>query len=214
MARYTTYKSGIVSGSNLIAASIATSNVFGTASYVLNVVSASFAKNASGSWLSSSFGTSLSALSAIGFGTDGKPLTVFPAQDSLYLTVVDGIIGWTTLDSAIYDSAITEDSLFTELGVYSQSLNYTDSAPFYLPELEFFTNNGVYSQSLNFANPNNVDSTEFYYYTHQIFTYVPTVFDYSPNNLFSVEITSQDFSTLSGSLANFIEITSYTTSSI
>lgn len=188
MARYTTYKSGIVSGSNLVAASIATSRVFGTASYVLNANSASFARNASGSWLSSSFGTTLSALSVIGFNTDGTPLTVYPAQDSLYLTVVDGIIGWTTLDSAIYDSAITEDSLFTELGVYSQSLNY--------------------------ANPNNVDSTELYYYTHQIFTYAPTVFDYSPNNLFSVEITSQDFSTLSGSLVNFIEITSYTTSSI
>jgi hypothetical protein len=112
MARYTTYKSGIVSGSNLIAASIATSNVFGTASYVLNVVSASFAKNASGSWLSSSFGTSLSALSAIGFGTDGKPLTVFPAQDSLYLTVVDGTVGWTSLDSAIASSTETDDAFY------------------------------------------------------------------------------------------------------
>jgi hypothetical protein len=112
MARYTTYKSGIVSGSNLVAASIATSNVFGTASYVLNANSASFAKNASGSWLSSSFGTSLSALSAIGFGTDGKPLTVFPAQDSLYLTVVDGTIGWTSIDSAIASSTETDDAFY------------------------------------------------------------------------------------------------------
>jgi hypothetical protein len=112
MARYTTYKSGIVSGSNLIAASIATSNVFGTASYVLSATSASFAKNASGSWLSSSFGTSLSALSVIGFGRDGNPLTVFPAQDSLYLTVVDGTIGWTSIDSAIASSVETDDAFY------------------------------------------------------------------------------------------------------
>ena len=112
MARYTTYKSGIVSGSNLIAASIAASDVLSTASYVLNAVSASFAKNASGSWLSSSFGTSLSALSVIGFGKDGAPLTVFPAQDSLYLTVVDGIIGWTSIDSAIASSVETEDNFY------------------------------------------------------------------------------------------------------
>ena len=212
MARYTTYKSGIVSGSGLIAASVATSVVFGTASYVLNAVSASFAKNASGSWLSSSFGTSLSALSVIGFGANGNPLTVFPAQDSLYLTVVDGTIGWTSVDSTISDGNYTEDSLFTELGVYSQSLNYTDSAPFYLPELEFFTNNGVYSQSLNFADSNNIDSAEFYYYTQ--FETVPDQFSYAADNLTSPELTSQQFSTLSGSLANFIEITSYTTSSI
>jgi hypothetical protein len=112
MARYTTYKSGIVSGSGLIAASVATSRVFGTASYVLNAVSASFAKNASGSWLSSSFGTSLSALSVIGFGKDGAPLTVFPAQDSLYLTVVNGTIGWTSIDSAIASSVETEDNFY------------------------------------------------------------------------------------------------------
>jgi hypothetical protein len=114
MARYTTYKSGIVSGSGLIAASVATSAVFGTASYVLNAVSASFAKNASGSWLSSSFGTSLSALSVIGFGVDGNPLTVFPAQDSLYLTVVDRIIGWTSIDSAIAASVETEDVYYLD----------------------------------------------------------------------------------------------------
>jgi len=114
MARYTTYKSGIVSGSNLIAASVATSNIFGTASYVLNANSASFARNASGSWLSSSFGTSLSALSVIGFGVDGNPLTVFPAQDSLYLTVVDGTIGWTSIDSAIAASIETEDVYYSD----------------------------------------------------------------------------------------------------
>ena len=112
MARYTTYKSGIVSGSNLIAASVATSAVFGTASYVLNVNSASFAKNASGSWFSSSFDTSLSALSVIGFGANGNPLTVFPAQDSLYLTVVDGTVGWTSIDSAIASSTETEDNFY------------------------------------------------------------------------------------------------------
>lgn len=112
MARYTTYKSGIVSGSGLIAASVATSAVFGTASYVLNAVSASFAKNASGSWLSSSFGTSLSALSVIGFGKDGAPLTVFPAQDSLYLTVVNGTIGWSSLDSTISTLSDTTDEFF------------------------------------------------------------------------------------------------------
>jgi hypothetical protein len=112
MARYTTYKSGIVSGSGLIAASVATSNVFGTASYVLNAVSASFAKNASGSWLSSSFGTSLSALSVIGFGKDGAPLTVFPAQDTLYLTVANGTIGWSSLDSTISTLTDTTDEFF------------------------------------------------------------------------------------------------------
>jgi hypothetical protein len=115
MARYTTYKSGIVSGSGLIAASVATSAVFGTASYVLNAVSASFAKNASGSWLSSSFGTSLSALSVIGFGKDGAPLTVFPAQDSLYLTVVNGTIGWSSLDSTISTLSDTTDEFFLKL---------------------------------------------------------------------------------------------------
>ena len=112
MARYTTYKSGIVSGSNLIAASVATSDVLSTASYVLNAVSASFAKNASGSWLSSSFGTSLSALSVIGFGKDGAPLTIFPAQDSLYLTVVDGTVGWSSLDSTISTLSDTTDEFF------------------------------------------------------------------------------------------------------
>lgn len=112
MARYTTYKSGIVSGSNLIAASVATSNIFGTASYVLNANSASFAINASGSWFSSSFGTSLSALSVIGFGANGNPLTVFPAQDSLYLTVVDGTVGWTSIDSAIASSTETDDAFY------------------------------------------------------------------------------------------------------
>ena len=210
MARYTTYKSGIVSGSGLIAASVATSAVFGTASYVLNAVSASFAKNASGSWLSSSFGTSLSALSVIGFGANGNPLTVFPAQDSLYLTVVDGNVGWSSLDSAISDGNYTEDSLFTELGVYSQSLNYTDSAPFYLPELEFFTNNGVYSQSLNFANPNRVDFTELYYYTN--FNAVPTTFSYAADNLFYLESPISQIFTYVPTV--FYYLNSYTTSSI
>lgn len=213
MARYTTYKSGIVSGSNLIAASVATSAVFGTASYVLNAVSASFAKNASGSWLSSSFGTSLSALSVIGFGVDGNPLTVFPAQDSLYLTVVDGTIGWTSVDSAISDGNYTEDSLFTELGVYSQSLNYTDSAPFYLPELEFFTNNGVYLQSLNFADPNIVNSDSVELIDILKIQSAPDSFTFTPNDVIDTEV-SQIIQSLSGSLVTSYQITSYTTSSI
>jgi len=213
MARYTTYKSGIVSGSNLIAASVATSAVFGTASYVLNAVSASFAKNASGSWLSSSFGTSLSALSVIGFGANGNPLTVFPAQDSLYLTVVDGNVGWSSLDSAISDGNYTEDSLFTELGVYSQSLNYTDSAPFYLPELEFFTNNGVYSQSLNFADPNIVNSDSVELINILEIQSTPNSFTFTPNDVINSEV-SQIIQSLSGSLVTSYQITSYTTSSI
>ena len=213
MARYTTYKSGIVSGSNLIAASVATSAVFGTASYVLNAVSASFAKNASGSWLSSSFGTSLSALSVIGFGANGNPLTVFPAQDSLYLTVVDGTIGWTSVDSTISDGNYTEDSLFTELGVYSQSLNYTDSAPFYLPELEFFTNNGVYSQSLNFADPNIVNSDSVELINILEIQSTPNSFTFTPNDVINSEV-SQIIQSLSGSLVTSYQITSYTTSSI
>jgi hypothetical protein len=37
---------------------------------------------------------------------------VFPAQDSLYLPVVDGTIGWTSIDSAIASSVETEDNYY------------------------------------------------------------------------------------------------------
>ena len=208
MARYTTYKSGIVSGSGLIAATIATSAVFGTASYALNAVSASFAKNASGSWLSSSFGTSLSALSVIGFGVDGNPLTVFPAQDSLYLTVVNGNIGWSSLDSTISSVNYTEDSVYTN-GFQSSSFNFSD------PESSRPVGPVFY---LDFSNTANVfDVSNIDYFTDGnalVLTPVPTVFDFQTRD-FVLDTDGFKLLNLAGSsLYAFGIISSYTTSSI
>jgi hypothetical protein len=185
MARYTTYKSGIVSSSGLVSTTIAASAVFGTASYALNAVSASFAKNASGSWLSSSFGTSLSALSVIGFGVDGNPLTVFPAQDSLYLTVVNGNIGWSSLDSTISSVNYTEDSVYT---------------------------NGFQSSSFNFSDPESSTPVGPEFYLD--FSNTPNVFDFQTKD-FIVDTDSFQILNLAGSsLYTFDMIASYTTSSI
>ena len=146
--------------------------------------SASFARNASGSWLSSSFGTTLSALSVIGFNTDGTPLTVYPAQDSLYLTVVDGIIGWTTLDSQIASSVETEDAYY--------GLNFSN-----VPNV--FDVRGVDYMTDGEA---------------LVLTSVPTVFDFQTRDFILNSDGFQLLNLTGSSLYTFEIISSYTTSSI
>jgi hypothetical protein len=107
MAKFITYKSDVISGSIMQVPSIV-ADLTGTASYGLYFVTAAFASNASGSWLSSSFNLpSSSTETVIGFDPVGVPAIYTPPSGSYlginyggdawpYLTIKNGKVGWTT----------------------------------------------------------------------------------------------------------------------
>jgi hypothetical protein len=105
MAKFITYKSDIISGSIMQVPSIA-ADLTGTASYGLYFVTAAFASNASGSWLSSSFNLpSSSTETIIGFDPVGIAAIYAPPTGAYlgvnyggnawpYLTIKNGSAGW------------------------------------------------------------------------------------------------------------------------
>ena len=107
MAKFITYKSDVISGSIMQVPSIV-ADLTGTASYGLYFVTAAFASNASGSWLSSSFNLpSSSTETVIGFNPVGVPAIYAPPTGSYlgvnyggnalpYLTIKNGSAGWST----------------------------------------------------------------------------------------------------------------------
>ena len=107
MAKFITYKSDVISGSIMQVPSIV-ADLTGTASYGLYFVTAAFASNASGSWLSSSFNLpSSSTETVIGFDPVGVPAIYTPPSGSYlginyggdawpYLTIKNGSAGWST----------------------------------------------------------------------------------------------------------------------
>ena len=128
MAKFITYKSDVISGSIMQVPSIV-ADLTGTASYGLYFVTAAFASNASGSWLSSSFNLPSSSVEAIiGFDPVGVTTTYAPPTGAYlgvnyggnawpYLTVKNGAAGWSipaiknatlvpTIDNEVYFSAI------------------------------------------------------------------------------------------------------------
>lgn len=107
MAKFITYKSDVISGSIMQVPSIV-ADLTGTASYGLYFVTAAFASNASGSWLSSSFNLpSSSTETVIGFDPVGVATTYAPPTGAYlgvnyggnawpYLTIKNGSAGWST----------------------------------------------------------------------------------------------------------------------
>jgi hypothetical protein len=128
MAKFITYKSDIISGSIMQVPSIV-ADLTGTASYGLYFVTAAFASNASGSWLSSSFNLpSSSTETIIGFDPVGIAAIYAPPTGAYlgvnyggnawpYLTIKNGSAGWSIpvvknatlvpmMDNEVYFSAI------------------------------------------------------------------------------------------------------------
>ena len=107
MAKFITYKSDVISGSIMQVPSIV-ADLTGTASYGLYFVTAAFASNASGSWLSSSFNLpSSSTETIVGFNPVGVATTYAPPTGAYlgvnyggnawpYLTIKNGSAGWST----------------------------------------------------------------------------------------------------------------------
>ncbi len=128
MATITIYKNTI-SGSTMQMASV-TASLFGTASYSLYGLTASYALNVSGTWNSASY-TSPSQ-SVAGFGIDGRAILYTPTQDNVYLAKRGSTISWVPIETKF--SAVS----------YADNQEYMDAM----------------SQSVNYSNPNAIMHTE------------------------------------------------------